>query len=245
MAIKGKRRSRGGKARARAGAPRPVLVQRKPPLARRTWFRVTAALVLVLAAAGIAFGVVVSRRNAAERQAAREEVQRVGALLEGSIVGIGGVAPGGVPVILPELGQTVSQITTGDARPRRVARDAAGWEEGLQAAIEELGGITTDREDLRRAVTQVREGLELYLPIVRDVPEVARLRGDERAEAAAKIQDGLAAAAAAVDSGWGVYRTARAEVGLSMGPPGLQPQVPPGGDPFAPPEGVPVPAPSS
>ena len=244
MAIKGKKRSRGGKARARSGAPRPTLVQRKPPLRRRTWFRATALLVLVLAAGGITYWVLAERRAAAEERAAREEIQRVGALMEGAIVGIGGVAQH-IPVILPELGQALSEITTGDARPRRVEQDAAEWEEGLEAASERLASIRTDRGDLRRAITGVRDGLDLYLPIARDLPDLTRLRGDERAEAAAAVLGQMDAARAAVDAGWEIYRNARAEVGLEVGTPGVQPQIPPGGDPFAPPgsEGIPVPIP--
>lgn len=255
MAIKGKRRSRGGKGRARAAAPRPVMVQRKPPLVRRTWFRLTVLAVLVLAAAGITFGVVSARRQAAEEREAREEVQRVGALMEGALVGIGQAIPGGAPVILPELGQAVSGITTGDARPRRVERNAAEWEEGLTTGIERLAEIRTDRGDLRRAVAGVREGLELYLPIVREVPQVARLRGRRGEEAATALLESLSAAGAAVSEGWGIYQQARQEVGLDAGapqgqpqfPPGGQPQLPPGLDPFAPPgsEGGPVPEPSS
>lgn len=247
MAIKGKRRSKGGKTRARAGAPRPTLVTPKPALVRRPWFRVTVVAVLVLAAAGIAFAIVAARRAAAERQAAREEVQRVGALLDGAVIEIAQQIPGGGLVVLPEVGQTLSEITTGDARPPRVERDVAGWEEDLQAASERLADIRTERRDLRRAIRQIREGLDLYVGVVGELPETARLRGDARAEAAAGLQERLATAAGAVESGWLIYRNERVDVGLDENRPGVQTELPPGMNPFAPPGPgeVPIPEPSS
>ena len=246
MAIKGKKRSRGGKARARSAAPRPTLVQRKPPLRRRTWFRVTALAVLVLAAGGITYWVLAERRSAAEAREAREEVGRVGALMEAAMTGVGQAIPGGGLVVLPELGQTVSQINTGDARPRRVERDAEAWEEALRGASAGLAEIRTDRGDLRRAITRIREGLELYLPIIRELPDLVRLERDERSENVAGLLDRLAAASGAVDSGWLIYRNDRVDVGLDQGQPGAQTELPPGMNPFAPPGPgeVPIPEPS-
>ena len=246
MAIKGKKRSRGGKARARSGAPRPTLVQRKPPLRRRTWFRATALVVLVLAAGGITYWVLAERRAAAEERAAREEVGRVGALMETSMTGVGQVIPGGGLVVLPELGQAVSEITTGAARPRRVERDAAAWEESIRGALDRLRGIRTDRGDLRRSLERLQGGLGMYVPIIRELPKVVRLSGDELAEAVAGLQDRLAAAAGAVESAWLIYRNDRVDVGLDEGTPGIQTELPPGMNPFAPPGPgeVPIPEPS-
>ncbi|MCA1832682.1 MAG: hypothetical protein ABR548_02435 [Actinomycetota bacterium] len=50
MAIKGKTKKKAGGARGRAGAPKPIVVERKPHLYSRTWFKRTFWSVVILAA---------------------------------------------------------------------------------------------------------------------------------------------------------------------------------------------------
>ena len=244
MAIKGKKRSRGGRSRTGV-APRPKLVVPKKPFFRRTWVRVTLVVLLVLVVSGITFGVIVARRSAAEREAAQQEVTRVGEQLEEALRPVAQVS-GSSMLLLPDLDPTIIEIQGGAARPRRVERLTVGWEEDLGAAIEDLGAIETDRGDLRRAVERIGDGMEMYAVLIQGIRPLLELETQpEVEEAVLALQPELQVAAGTVQSGYLIYLSERVEVGLDEGTPGFDTQLP-GTNPFDLPEPgeVPVPAPT-
>ena len=242
MAIKGKRRSRGGRSRARTIAPRPTLVVPKKPFFQRTWVRVTMVVLLVLAVAGITLGVIAARRSAAEREAAQREVTRVGQAMEEALAPVAQIG-GGTALILPELDSTIIEIQGGEARPRQVERRIAGWDEELRAAAEDLGAIETDRPALRQAIERIGGGLELYLALLEGVPALLELETrPEIEEAILALQPEFQAASGTVQSGYLIYLNERVDVGLDEGTPGFDTQIP-GTNPFDLPGPGEVPAP--
>lgn len=241
MAIKGKKRSRGGRSRAGV-APRPRLVVPKKPFLRRTWVRVTLVALLVLVVSGITFGVIVARRSAVEREAAQREVTRVGEAMEEALAPVAQIG-GGTALILPELDPTIIEIQNGEARPRRVERLMARWEEDLGAAIEDLGAIETDRMGLRRAVERIGDGMEIYAVLIQGIPALLELETrPEIEEAILALQPEFQAAAGTVQSGYLIYLNERVDVGLDEGTPGFDTQIP-GTNPFDLPGPGEVPAP--
>lgn len=237
MAIKGKKRSRGGRTRV-AAAPRPVFVTPKKPLVQRIWFRtlVLAILVGTVAAAGFFFWQ--ERRAAAEEEAAREDVARLGVAIETAL--IGAAQPAGQSlVVMPEIGQTLVEFQTGEIRERRVLRRVEDFEQTLRAADERLAAIQTERAQARQAITRMREGLAQYQGVVADIPGFLELEDeDEQRDAAIRLTTGLEEAGATFNTGWLIFLTLRSEVGLDqpapeMDPvfPGTEPGLPPGFDP--------------
>jgi len=230
MAIKGKKRSKGGRAKARAAAPKPKLVEVKPPLARRRWFRVT--VLAVLGAAAIVAGLLIwdSVQDARAREAEQKAVARTGVAIENALIPVGEAIPGGSGVIvLTELSTTLQEIQSGEFKEGRVRRRVEEWKGGISEAQEMLDGVETENKDLRRSIQAIREGLGLYTGVINTVPDALEVEGEERDARLAEIQAQLQTAAARVDSGWLIYRNERIDVGLDEGlNAGVDTQVPPG-----------------
>lgn len=214
MAIKGKKRSRGGRSRARVVAPRPTLVVPKQPFFRRTWVRVALVALLVLAVSGITFGVILARREAAEREAAQREVTRVGEELEAALAPVAQFASDSV-LLLPELEPTIAHIQGGTAPRRQVERRLGRWETQLRAVSEDLQAIETDRPDLRRSMARIEDGLDMYTVILRSVATLLELEQQRRIDnAVIALQPQLQTAASTVQSGFLIYLNERVDVGL-------------------------------
>ncbi len=235
MAIKGKKRSRGGRSRAPAAPPKPKLVTPKKPPFQRTWVRVTFVLIVLGGIAGGAWAIWVDRRNAAEREERQEAVSRAGLRIETALSQVGQVIPGAGVLVLPEMSQAILEIQSGEFRPRRIRRGAEDWLERLAGADAALAAIETDNRDLRRAIRTLREGLAGYTAVAADVPGALDLDEEEREAFLTELQERLAEPAGIVNSGWLIYQNERVDVGLE-GPeapqPGVQTVIPPGFDPF-------------
>ncbi len=238
MAIKGKRRSRGGRSRAPAAPPKPKLVTPKKPLLRRTWVQATVLLILLGGIAGGALAGWRARRAAAEREELREAVARAGVRIETAVTQIGGQIGPGAFLVLPEMGQAISEIQTGEYRERRIRRDAEDWAARLTAAEAALAAIETDNRDLRRAIQSLRDGITLHAEVAADVPRALDLEGKERRTLLRDLQRRLQEAGGTFNRGWLIYLNERIDVGLEgeeAPQPGVQTVFPPGFDPFAPP----------
>lgn len=237
MAIKGKKRSRSGRARAPAAAPRPKLIEVKPPLVRRTWFRLTVLSVLVAAVVAGGLAGWAAKRASDEREREQRAVTRVGVQIENAMTFVGQQIPGGASFqVLPEAGSAIVQIQSGDFRERRIRRNVEDWIDRLGQSEQALQGIQTENGDLRRSVSRLLDGVQSYATVVGDLPAVLDVKGRERREMLEDLQQRLGEAAGEIDSGWLIYLNERIEVGLDTGGnPGLQPQLPPGQNPFQPP----------
>ena len=114
MAIKGKKKSKGGSGTRRiTTAPRPQIVVPKKPVMQRTWFR--AILIGIVLAAVSVWAVLYldERRDAQAAQEAQDEVRTTGALIEGAVGLVGSALPGGIGFqVLPDLGATLAEMQT-------------------------------------------------------------------------------------------------------------------------------------
>jgi hypothetical protein len=228
--------------------PRPVMVTPKKPLVRRLWFRALVVTFLVGAVATGGFFAWQERRAAAELEAAREDVARLGVEIEAAVLGVGQPMPTGEYAILPEMGQTLAEIGSGEFRPRRILRQVEEWEGALEDTEAALAAIETDQAGGRQALARMREGLGLYAGVVSSIPDaLEETRDARRQEALVGLQTRALEGAETFSSGWQIYVTLRAEVGLDAVPGGMDPgqlppdfdptQLPPGFDPTQLPEG--------
>lgn len=227
MAIKGKKRSRGGRSgRAIASAPRPTLVVRKKPLFRRTWFRVVLLIVVLGALGAASVAGWASYRDNQRQEAERRDVQRTGALIEGGLAVVGQGTPAGFSV-LPQIPGVLAEIQGGEARERRVREQAAGWAESARQAAAVLAEIETDNARLRSAVDRMGEALDSYAELAGRVGEAAGLEGRALRRELRALTEELTAAQGTFDTAWFEYQAARQAVGLGgpeapggFGPPG-------------------------
>lgn len=213
--------------------PRPVMVTPKKPLVRRLWFRALVVTVLVGAVATGGFFAWQERRAAAELEAAREEVARLGVQIDAALIQVGQQMPSGEYAILPEMGQTMAELGSGEFRPRPILRQVEEWETALDDAGVSLGAIETDQAGGRQALARMREGLIQYRDVVSSLRDaVEEPRNAPRQEIIIDLQGRTQQAGETFNSGWLIYATLRAEVGLDAVPGGMDPgQLPPGVDP--------------
>ncbi|HEX2031703.1 MAG TPA: hypothetical protein VHL78_09925 [Actinomycetota bacterium] len=237
MAIKGKKRAR-GRPRAVATAPRPFLVPPKTPPLRRRGVQI-GLIVLFQGLVALVGWALNSAQDAAER---RDAVERFATQVESALgaTGVSTPLPGG-PLILPELGQAMGQLASGEARERRIQADAEEWREQAREAADAVQRIRPGLPDLREARDEMVIALQLYASTARNVGLSVVLEGDERAQLLESLTEQLAAAAAVFDSGWKQLQEERRQAGIptQTTPPGGAP--PGGAPPGFPAPGLPAP----
>jgi type II secretory pathway pseudopilin PulG len=234
MAIKGKKKSRGG-GRAVAAPPRPVLVAQRRPLLKRTGFRITLALVLLtLIILGAALGIG-ARNRGRQEQAAQEAVRtfqtRVEAALTAKAVG---QDLGSGFVILPEFGQRLSAVQAGEADAGEIADLAGRWSTDVTEAATKIAGLnpgtSTAADDLLDIREQLRQGLTLFSGMAKELAVAVGLKGEPREALVAVLQEQFASSAAVFDAAWRELQELRARIGI----PEQAPAGAPGGIPGAP-----------
>jgi hypothetical protein len=229
LAIKGKRRTRGRSGRTVAAAPRPYLVRPKTPLFRRTGTKV----VLVLLAEALIFGLLVLGDAQTDADAARQDVSEFASLVDAQLYQGGAAQQSfGGPLILPELGQTISQLRAGEAKEADVVENAGSWSEVATGAADGLADVRTDRAGLKAARRLMEQGLRLYAGLADEVRVAVQLEGKPQKELIDTIGRQLEAAATVFDAGYGMLQTERRKVGLP--PPSQVPSGIPGGIPGLP-----------
>ena len=132
MAIKGKGKTRGRK--APAPAPRPVLVVRKPPLFRRTWFLgtlagVVVALVLVLVLQGVRAS---HHRAFLERQ--RDAVSLFSDTISSHLPQENQSIGQGTIFLFPQLVQELDNLSGGSTKPADSLATEQTWAADAQKA---------------------------------------------------------------------------------------------------------------
>jgi len=136
MAIKGKRRSRGG--RTVAAPPRPQLVVRRKPVWQRTWFWITIGVIAVIA---IVLGVMANMR-ANDREASRKRqlaaVQNFSSAVQAEFPDDRSVVPPDLILPFPTFRQTIDDLSSGAMKPAAAAANARAVE---KAAGESADGI--------------------------------------------------------------------------------------------------------
>lgn len=226
MAIKGKNRSR-SKTKAVTPGPKPVYVEPKRPLLARRWFQVTAGLViLVLAAAGILYGVARERSQTRERErreAQARALEEYRNRIDPVLAGIGQAGQGTFSV-LPEVVQGIEALRRGSeggaqvrAQARAGAKAAADAADALQAIdpIEIVRGLPVEVvQSVIGAHDGMTDGVRLYRQVAQTVLRAAGAAGAERqtlVELAAELEP---IAREVFEGGYGRYLAAQADAGL-------------------------------
>jgi hypothetical protein len=231
MAIKGKRRTRGG--RASIGAPpRPQFVVPRKPVFQRTGVRVFLILFLL---AGIITGIVVGinvRDTNRKKDEARRDVRELQVRLEAAITAEAiGQTESTSPLILPELGQTVSELQGGQIKKGQVKEKKAQletWSTDAKEAAEKIAllevGTSEYNTELTDSKNLIRQSLTMYAGLARSISIALDLEGKPRDDLVQNILEQYPTAATVFDTGWRKLQTIRAELGISepIVPAGLQ-----------------------
>jgi hypothetical protein len=227
MAIKGKRKGK-SRPRAVATAPRQFLVPPKTPLFRRTG---TQVLLVVLFWAAV-FSIVVGFGLASEADRRAAHIEQFTNLVDGALASESvSQSLGASHLILPEMGQAVSQLRQGNARAQDVATQAADWQERALAASSKIGRVETDEANLVEARTLMQQGLDLYAALARQMAVAAALDGGTLQDLLTGIEEQLQSAQVVFDAGYGklLEERRRADLPVATGPPTV-----PGGIPGLP-----------
>jgi hypothetical protein len=247
LAIKGKRRSRGGRTSV-GTAPRPQYVVPRKPLFKRTGVRVFLILIVL---AGVITGLVVglnvrdsNRRKEAAQQDVREFQIRVEAALTAEAVG---QAQATSVLILPELGQTISELQAGQIKKGKVKETReklTKWNTDAKEAAEKVAvldtGATEYAKDLSDTRGLIQQSLLIYAGLAQSVGIALDLEGQPRETLIQNILEQYPTAATVFDSAWRRLQTIRTELEIPQAAgPGALPGGIPGGVPGGVPGGIP------
>jgi hypothetical protein len=209
MAIKGKRRSRGG--RMVAAPPRPQLVVRRKPFWQRTWFWITVGAIAVIA---IVFGVVVNMR-ANDREAAKKRqlaaVQNFSSAVQAEFPDDRSVVPPDLIIPFPTFRQTIDDLSSGKmkataaaANARAVTKAASDSANGIREI--DTASLIPDQYPLTRAQMNDVKGLfvqsfRLYEDAANLTLTATTLQGDQQKAVLASAGDVLTRASLMFQSG--------------------------------------------
>jgi hypothetical protein len=211
MAIKGKRRTRHRTGRAPARAPRQFLVPPKTPPFQRTGTKV----VLVLVAEAVVFLLLVLAGAQTESDERRDQISEFTSLVQAQLYQSGAAQQSFTgPLVLPELGQAVSQLSAGGEGIDQVAQNAESWSDVATRAGENIGQLEADGIELKEARNLMEQGLLLYAGLADEVAVAAELEGDPQERLTATIEEQLGLAATIFDTGWGKLQEERRKAGL-------------------------------
>jgi hypothetical protein len=238
LAIKGKRKSKARSGRTVGAAPRPFLVRPKTPLLRRTG----TIVVLVLLAEALVFTMLVVADARSEADARREQVREFGSLAEAQLYQGGAAQPSfGSPLVLPELGQALSTLQSGEAPQKEldaISEGAQNWGELSREAATEVGELEAGSRALEESRDLMRDGLRLYGEIADQVQLSIELEGESQRRLLDSLSEQLLLAAEVFDKGYAKLQLERHAVGLETtsipaggGFPGGFPGLPGGGTP--------------
>lgn len=254
MAIKGKRRSRGGRASVGA-APRPQFVVPRKPLFQRTGVRIFLILILL---AGLITGIVVglSVRNTNRRlDAARQDIREFQVRVETALTakGIGQKQSTSV-VILQELGQTLSELQAGQIKKRKETHTKLDtWNTDAKEAAQSIAALDVGATEYAKDLTEIRslfqQSLLLYAGLAKSVGVAIDVDGESRKTLIEGILEQYPTGATVFDAGWRRLQSIRTELEIpeaiapppGLTPPGGVPGLPPGGIPGLPTGGIPSP----
>jgi hypothetical protein len=219
MAIKGKRKGR-SRPRTVATAPRQFLVPPRTPLFRRTG---TQVLLVVLFWAAV-FSVVVGVGLASEADRRAQHIDQFTNLVNGALSSESvAQSIGASQLVLPEMGQALSEIRQGSVEPGQLVAQSRDWQRRALAAASKITRIQTDEAQLVEARSLLEQGLELYAALARQLGVAARLEGSEQQDLLTGIEEQLQSAAVVFDTGYGKLLEERRRAGLPVatGPPGI------------------------
>ena len=211
MAIKGKRRTRSRSGRTVATAPRPYLVPPKTPLMRRT----VTKFVLVVLGWTLVFGLLAMLDAQGDADRRRGEISEFTSLVEAQLYQ-GGAAQQSFagPLVLPQLGESLSQLESGQGNEAELVENTDAWSDVAERAGNGIGEIDTDLAGLKEARNLMGQGLDLYAALARQVGIAVELEGPSRRPLLETIGRQLVTAATIFDTGYGVLQEERRLAGL-------------------------------
>lgn len=212
MAIKGKRRTKHRSSRPVAGAPRPYLVRPKTPLFQRTGTKV----VLVVLGWSLVFLLLVLAGAQTKADDRRDQISEFTTLVQAQLYQSGAAQQSFTgPLILPELGQAVSELQAGEVKnPDEVATNAEGWAEVATQAGNNVGQIEAEGLALAESRNLMKQGLLLYAGLADQIRVAVQLEGVEQRQLSETIAEQMGVAATVFDSGWGKLQEERRRAGL-------------------------------
>lgn len=156
MAIKGKRKPRGGTGAPRTVAPKPKVEARKPALVRRTWFRRT----FVAASALLVLFVTLTVLGRTHRTGALESYDRKLATAQRPFKQSTEAANAtGINTVPTKFGE-------GSAKPKELRDNATIWESNFKKAAENVRALTPP-EQLEAANEQIALAMDQYAGLAR------------------------------------------------------------------------------
>jgi hypothetical protein len=212
MAIKGKRRTRHRTSRAPGQGPRAFLVPPKTPLLQRTGTKVA----LVILAEAVVFMFLILAGAQTESDERRDQVSEFTTLVQAQLYQSGAAQQSFAgPVILPEMGEAISQLSAGQAQdPGQIVESAQGWAEVTEQAGQRIGQIEAEGLELKEARNLMEQGLVLYSGLADEVRTAAQLEGVIQRQLIVSIGEQLNSAATVFDMGWGKLQEERRKAGL-------------------------------
>jgi hypothetical protein len=225
----------------------------RKPVFQRTGVRVFLILIVL---AGLITGIVIGinvRNSNRKLDEARQDVKEFQVRVEAALTAkaIGQTQSTSV-LILPELGQTISELQAGQIKKGKVkeTRDKlVTWNTDAKAAAEKVSlldaGASEYSKDLFEVRTLVQQSLNMYAGLAGSVGVALDLEGKPRENLLQSILEQYPTAATVFDTGWRRLQTIRTELGIPLvaqpaglttpgGVPGGVPGVP-GGVPGVPP----------
>lgn len=194
-----------------ATAPRPFLVRPKTPLMRRTGTKV----VLVILGWVLVFGVLVMADAQSDADRRRQEISEFTSLVETQLYQSGAAQQSFAgPLVLPQLGESVSQLEAGEGDEAEIVRNSDSWADVAERAGNGVAELEVELAGLKEARNLMAEGLELYGGLARQVGIAAELEGRPRGQLLDAIGEQLTSAATIFDMGFGALQEERRLAGL-------------------------------
>lgn len=211
MAIKGKKKPKSRSGRAVAAAPRPFLVPPKTPPFRRTGTKV---LLVILIEAAV-FGALLLAGAQSEEDAYRDHITQFGSLVESALYTSGAAQPlPAGPLVLPELGQTLSQLQAGEAKEKDVLDRAESWSEVTSTAAGDIAKIQAEGVPLTESRRLMQQGLRLYSALAGEIRVAAQLEGDAQTQLVETIGQQYLLAGEIFDAGYQKLQEERRKAGI-------------------------------
>jgi hypothetical protein len=233
MAIKGKGKTKG---RQPARAPRRAPVEVKAPLFLRRRVQVSVALIvgflvmmfLVWATNGL-------RKQRADKKTTTEASQQRAAgekwksTVEGALGTLGTLSPGTDPILLSQIGTTITALQKGDVPKGAAATLQTAQDQAKSAAdpldayglVDQIGskGMSEGQVDwFLNSQKRIVQALELYRESAATAVLAIDATGGQRKAIAARALDIKATADAILKDGWSDYQNALASVSIVQTP---------------------------
>ena len=233
MAIKGKGKTRG---RQPARAPRREPIQVKKPLFLRRWVQISMALIAgflaMMLLVWVSNGLRQQRadtKSKAEASAQRAAAEQWKSTVEGALGTLGTISPGTTPVLLSQIGTTITALQNGDV-PKGTAATLKTLQDQAKAAAGPLDayrlvdhvsgkGMSEGQVDwFLNSQKRIVQALALYRESAATAALAIDATGVLRKAIAARAFDIKTTADAILKDGWSDYQNALASVSIVQTP---------------------------